>query len=85
MCISKWFGGGGDGGAAAAALQLANQQQAQSAAAIASAGLDTEQSRQAAEATLRKAAASQGFSSTLFGTGQSNPSPSVAYKTLFGA
>jgi hypothetical protein len=81
MCIQKWFGGGGDD-AAQQQLALAKQQQQQAAAAIANSNLDTESSRVAAEQALRKAAASQGFSSTLFGGTQQGAS--VGFKALTG-
>jgi hypothetical protein len=87
MCIARWFGGGGNAAATLAAQQqlaIAQQQQSQAAAAVAASKLDTESSRTAAEALMRKANVSQGFSSTLFGGGQQG-APSVAYKSLFGA
>jgi hypothetical protein len=83
VCIAKWFGIGGDSGVAAQQLAIAQQQQQQAQAAVANANLDTESSRSAAEAEMRKAAASQGFSSTVFGTG-TTAAPAVAYKALFG-
>lgn len=84
MCIANLFGDGGASALAAQQLKIAQQQQQQAQASIASANLDTEQSRTAAEATMRKAAASQGFASTIFGSGQPQTSP-VAFKALFGS
>lgn len=89
MCIARWFGGGNGAASNAAAaaaqseLQMAQTQQQQAAAAVAASNLDTEASRTAAELALRKANASQGFSTTIFGGQQQTPS--VAYKALFGA
>ena len=83
MCISNLFGN--SDALAAQQLQIAQQQQQQAQASIAAANLDTEQSRTAAEATMRKAAASQGFSSTIFGGATQQQSAPVAYKALFGS
>jgi hypothetical protein len=82
MCVAKWFGLGSSNNNAA--LQLAQQQQQQAQAAVASANLDTEQSRLAAENQMRKAASAYGFASTLFG-GSGSSQPQLGYKTLFGA
>ncbi len=81
MCVAKWFGAG-DNGAAAQQLQIAQQQQAQAAAAIANSKGDTEASRQAAEATMRKASVANGFASTVLGGG--GGTSNVAFKALFG-
>lgn len=86
MCVdqvSKWFGAGKDNGLAAQQLQIAQQQQQQAAASIAASKGDTEASRQAAEAQMRKAGASSGFASTVLGSG--GASANVAFKALFGA
>ena len=79
MC---WFKGS-DNGLAAQQLAIAQQQQQQAAAAVANSNMDTEASRVAAEATMRRAAASQGFDSTV-GTGSRSAPASVGYKVLFG-
>ena len=82
MCVAKWFAGSNN--AAEAQLALAQQQQQQASAAVAASNLDTEASRTAAEAAMRKANVAQGFSSTVFGGAQSAPAGAVAYKALFG-
>lgn len=84
MCFANWFkpNNQGDGGAGAA-LALAQQQQKDAAASIAAANLDTESSRSAAEQALRKAAASQGFASTIMGGGTGAPA-ATGFKQLFG-
>jgi hypothetical protein len=80
MCIANLFG---SNKLAEQQLAIAQQQQKDAQAAIAASNLDTESSRTAAEQQMRRAAASQGFASTLFGPGSSTGG-SVGFKTLFG-
>ena len=82
MCVANWFGGGASNALAAQQLQLAQQQQQQAQAAVANANGDTQASRNAAEAQMRKAAVSSGFASTVMGGG-GGPS-NAAFKALFG-
>ncbi|MDE2579955.1 MAG: hypothetical protein KGL46_14220 [Hyphomicrobiales bacterium] len=87
MCVSHWFAPKPNYAAQALELQqiqAAQQAQQQAQAAIAQSNMDTESSRLAAEAQMRKAALAQGFGATIKG-GAADSGGSVVYKTLFGA